>query len=87
MSWVFAGVRKSVASKYSEDDDTPQRSRKPGPSSKELQEKYGKASEKMEGGRHGSDTDSEEDVERKQEAPQTPKKFTNLSYKPSPRAS
>ena len=79
-SWVFAGVRKSVAGKYSEDDDAPQRSRKPGPSSKELQEKYGKASEKM-GGRHGSDTDSVEDVERKQEAPQTPKKFRNLSYK------
>ena len=84
MSWVFAGVRKSVASKYSEDDDTALRSRKPGPSSKELQEKYGKASEEMEGGRE-SDTDSGEDVERKREAPQTPnspsKKFTNLSYK------
>ena len=84
MSWVFAGVRKSVASKYSEDDDTALRSRKPGPSSKELQEKYGKASEEMEGGRE-SDTDSGEDVERKREAPQTPnspgKKFTDLSYK------
>ena len=60
MSWVFAGVRKSVASKYSEDDDTPPRSRKPGPSSKELQEKYGKASERRWRAVATIDTDSGE---------------------------
>ena len=91
MSWVFAGVRKSVtSSKYDSGDDNSPESKKPTPTNKERRAKYEAASREMKdgGGPHLSDSGSDDEIELQGQSqspksvPKSPgsKRFMNTNF-------